>query len=99
MLIKADNVENDNNKQFQRNDVFSKRIRAGKRRTYFSWYRGSNWSILLLDELHELEVREGVPLLGTAPDDPQLAAALKLFSGERPGPSTTIEVALAGRDQ
>jgi len=28
-------VENDSNKPFQRNDVFSKRIRAGKRRTYF----------------------------------------------------------------
>lgn len=28
-------MENDQNKQFQRNDVYSKRIRAGKRRTYF----------------------------------------------------------------
>ena len=28
-------MENENNKPFQRNDVFSKRIRAGKRRTYF----------------------------------------------------------------
>ena len=28
-------MENENNNQFQRNDVFSKRIRAGKRRTYF----------------------------------------------------------------
>lgn len=28
-------MENETNKQFQRNDVFSKRIRAGKRRTYF----------------------------------------------------------------
>ncbi|MCP4124519.1 MAG: PUR family DNA/RNA-binding protein [Bacteroidetes bacterium] len=28
-------MENDSNKPFQRNDVFSKRVRAGKRRTYF----------------------------------------------------------------
>jgi hypothetical protein len=34
-LTKYRIVENETNKQFQKNDVFSKRIRAGKRRTYF----------------------------------------------------------------
>jgi carboxyl-terminal processing protease len=40
----------------------------------------------LMEELRAFEAREGVALLGTPPDDPQLAAALALFAGERPGP-------------
>jgi carboxyl-terminal processing protease len=42
----------------------------------------------LMDELRALEAREGVALLGVQPDDPQLAAALALFAGERPGPTS-----------
>lgn len=41
----------------------------------------------LMDELRAFEAREGVALLGSPPDDPQLAAALALFAGERPGPT------------
>jgi C-terminal processing protease CtpA/Prc len=41
----------------------------------------------LMDELRAFEAREGAPLLGIPPDDPQLAAALALFAGERPGPT------------
>lgn len=41
----------------------------------------------LMDELRAFEAREGVSLLGVPPDDPQLAAALALFAGERPGPT------------
>jgi len=43
-----------------------------------------------MDELCAFEAREGVPLLGVPPDDPQLAAALALFADERPG-STALE--------